>query len=512
MTKTIRWCALLGIGILPYFGFAQTKTENPANWYNLDLKKDGIMGISTEKAYELLKGRKSTPVIVGVLDGGVDYKHEDLKDVMWVNSGEKAGNKVDDDGNGYIDDIHGWNFLGNANGENVQYDNLEMTRLIRIYEPKYISVLPSTPLTEAERREFVAYQRMIGAYTTKLDEANFGNLNYSNLKKEVDIMIKAIGKEPASITKADIEGYNAVSDRQKMAARMAKRELDNTTFEKFYKDLEEGVKYFSSQAEYHLNKKYDSRPIVGDNYEDASERFYGNPDIKGPDADHGTHVAGIIGAKRNNGIGIDGVANNVQIMGVRLVPDGDERDKDVANGIRYAVDNGAKVINMSFGKGYVYNKKTVDDAVRYAEEHDVLLVHAAGNDAKDNDIVKNYPTKYYTDSLEAVLGEASNWITVGATSSLVNDELLASFSNFGYRSVDVFAPGVKINSTMPESTYKEQDGTSMAAPVVSGLAAVLRSYYPTLSAKEVKDIIIKSVTKVDQKVKIKVDGSNKKCT
>lgn len=510
MTKALRWCALLGIGILPYYGFAQAKTENPANWYNLDLKKDGIMGISTEKAYELLKGRKSTPVIVGVLDGGVDYKHEDLKDVMWINSKEKAGNKVDDDGNGYIDDIHGWNFLGNANGENVQYDNLEMTRLIRIYEPKYISVLPSTPLTEAERREFVAYQRMIGDYTTKLDEANFGNLNYGNLKKEVDIMVKAIGKEPAAITKADIEGYNAVSDRQKMAARMAKRELDNTTFDKFYKDLEEGVKYFSSQAEYHLNKKYDSRTIVGDNYEDASERFYGNPDIKGPDADHGTHVAGIIGAKRHNGIGIDGVANNVQIMGVRMVPDGDERDKDVANGIRYAVDNGAKVINMSFGKGYVYNKKTVDDAVRYAEEHDVLLVHAAGNDAKDNDIVKNYPMKYYTDSLEAVLGEASNWITVGATSSRVNDELLASFSNFGYRSVDVFAPGVKINSTMPESTYKEQDGTSMAAPVVSGLAAVLRSYYPTLSAKEVKDIIIKSVTKVDQKVKIKVDGSNKK--
>lgn len=468
------------------------------------------MGISTEKAYELLKGRKSTTVIVGVLDGGVDYLHEDLKEVMWINEKEKAGNKKDDDNNGYIDDIHGWNFLGNANGENVQYDNLEMTRLIRKYEPKYISVLPSTPLSEAERREFVAYQGMIGVYTTKLDEANFGNVNYGNLKKEVDALVKNIGKDPKDITKADIDSYNPSTDRQKMAVRMAKRELESTSFEKFYKDLEEAMSYFSNQTQYHLNKKYDSRSIVGDNYEDATDRFYGNADIKGPDADHGTHVAGIIGAKRGNNIGIDGVADNIRIMGVRMVPDGDERDKDVANGIRYAVDNGAKVINMSFGKGYAYNKKAVDDAIRYAEEKDVLLVHAAGNDAKDNDISKNYPTKFYTDSLDAILGEAHNWITVGATSSKVNDELLASFSNFGYRSVDVFAPGVKINSTMPESTYKEQDGTSMAAPVVAGLAAVIRSYYPSFTAKEVKDIILKSVTKVDQKVKIKVDGSNKK--
>lgn len=510
MTRTLKLVALLFIGILPLWGQAQSKATNPPNWYNLDYEADGVRGISTEKAYELLTDRKSTPVIVGVLDGGIDYLHEDLKDVIWTNPKEISGNNEDDDENGYIDDIHGWNFMGNAEGENVQYDNLEITRLIRIYEPKYISVLPSTPLNEAERREFVAYQKMIGEYTSKLDQANFGNLNYGRLKEEMDIVIQKLGKDIKDITKADIDTYKAKTDRQKMAIRMAKRELGDKSFEDFYKDLEEGVKYFSAQMEYHLNKDYDSRHIVGDNYEDADERFYGNPDIKGPDADHGTHVAGIIGAKRHNGIGVDGVADNVQIMGVRIVPDGDERDKDVANGIRYAVDNGAKVINMSFGKGYVFNKKTVDEAVKYAEEKDVLLVHAAGNDAKDNDIVKNYPMKYYTDSLDAVLGEASNWITVGATSSGLDDDLLANFTNFGYRSVDVFAPGVKINSTMPESAYKEQNGTSMAAPVVSGLAAMLRSYYPELTAKEVKDIIIKSVTKVDDRVKIKVDGATKK--
>lgn len=510
MTGTTKFCTILGMSILPFLGIAQSKTTNPPNWYNLDYQTDGVRGISTEKAYELLKERKSTPVIVGVLDGGVDYKHEDLKDVMWTNAKEQAGNGKDDDGNGYIDDIHGWNFLGNAQGENVQYDNLEVTRLIRIYEPKYSAVLPSTPLSEPERREFVAFQKMMTDYTSKLDQANFGNVNYGRLKQEVDAMIKAMGKDPKDVTKADFDNYTPTSDRQKMALRMAKRELANTDFDKFYKDLEEGVKYFSTQSEYHLNQKYDPRSIVGDNYEDASERHYGNADIKGPDADHGTHVAGIIGAKRDNGIGINGVANNVQIMGVRIVPDGDERDKDVANGIRYAVDNGAKVINMSFGKAYAYNKKTVDEAVKYAEEHDVLLIHAAGNDSKDNDIVKNYPMKYYTDSLDAIQGQAANWITVGATSSGIDDELLASFSNFGYKSVDVFAPGVKINSTMPESTYKEQDGTSMAAPVVSGLAALIRSYYPELSATEVKDIILQSVTKIDEKVKVQIDGASRK--
>lgn len=509
--RTWKRFVLLGVCILPLLGNAQSKDTNPPNWYNLDHEADGIRGISTEKAYELLNGRESTTVVVGVLDGGIDYEHEDLKDVMWINPKEVSGNGVDDDNNGYIDDVHGWNFIGNANGDNVHYDNLEVTRLIRLYEPKYISVLPSTPLREDERREFVAYQRMISDYTSKLDQANFGNLNYSRLKEEIDAVAHSIGKTIDDLTKADIEAFKPKTDRQKLAIRMTKRELnDDKSFQDFYKELEDAVNYYRAQVDYHLNKSYDTRHIVGDNYEDADERYYGNADIKGPDADHGTHVAGIIAAKRQNGIGINGIADNVQIMGVRMVPDGDERDKDVANGIRYAVDNGAKVINMSFGKGYVYNKKTVDEAIKYAEKKDVLLVHAAGNDAKNIDMTKNYPTKYYTDSLDAVTGEASNWITVGATSSGLDGDLLAEFSNFGYRSVDVFAPGVKINSTMPKSTYKEQNGTSMAAPVVSGLAALLRSYYPELSAKEVKDIILKSATKVDEKVKIRVDGSTKK--
>ncbi len=511
MHKSKLFIALLGLGILPFMGLAQNKKDTPpANWYNLDYKSDGVMGISTEKAYELLKGRKSSPVVVAVIDGGVDVQHEDLKEVVWINKKENDDNGKDDDNNGYIDDKYGWNFIGNPNGENVNHDNLEVTRLIAKLEPKYISVLPTTPLSEAERREFVAYQKMVSDYTSKMDEAQFGDLNYGRLKQEIDRMISKIGKEPKDITKEDVGKFSADSDGQKLALRVTKKEVDDKSFEKFYEELKEGVEYYSNQVKYHLNKDYDPRRIVGDNYEDANERYYGNNDVKGPDADHGTHVAGIIGAKRNNNIGINGVADNVEIMAVRVVPNGDERDKDVANGIRYAVDNGAKIINMSFGKGYVYNKKAVDDAVRYAMEKDVLLVHAAGNDGKNIDIHPNYPTKYYTDSLNAVMGEAKAWITVGATAWKQDGDLLASFSNYGYKSVDVFAPGVSIHSTMPDNKYKDQQGTSMAAPVVSGLAAMLRAYYPQLSAEEVKQIILKSVAKVDQKVKVKQEGSSKR--
>lgn len=511
MLKTKLFIALLGISILPFSGIAQDKKNKaPENWYNLDYKTDNVMGISTEKAYELLKGRKSTPIIVAVIDGGVDVFHEDLKDVLWINKKESNKNQKDDDGNGYIDDKYGWNFIGNANGENVNYDNLEVTRLIKIYEPKYISVLPSTRLSENERREFVAYQRMVSDYTSKMDEAQFGDLNYNRLKQNIENIISTIGKDPKDITKADIDDFKAEGDQQKMAIRIAKKGVEEDTFLKFYGDIKDAADYYSSQVKYHLNKDFNPRSIIGDNYEDASERYYGNPDVKGPDAEHGTHVAGIIAAKRNNSIGVNGVADNVEIMSIRVVPNGDEHDKDVANGIRYAVDNGAKIVNMSFGKGYAFNKKAVDDAIKYAMDNGVLLVHAAGNDGKNIDISPNYPTKYFTDSLNAITGEAKNWITVGASQWKLDGDLLASFSNYGYKSVDVFAPGVAINSTMPENSYKEQQGTSMAAPVVSGLAALIWSYYPQLTATEVKDIIMKSVVKVDQKVKVKQDGSSKK--
>ncbi|MFC3198443.1 S8 family peptidase [Parapedobacter deserti] len=495
--------------LIPFFSLGQAKDVPPANWFNLDLERDGVMGISTEKAYELLlKDKKSTPVIVAVIDGGIDVNHEDLRDVIWINEKDSSSTGKDEDGNGYINDKYGWNFIGNASGENVQYDNLEVTRLVRELEPKYISVLPSTPMSGEERREFQEYQKMVTYYAKKTQEARFGQISYTGLKRAVDSMVARMNKE--NPTAADFDRYKAEGDLEKMALKIIRKELkEEPDFSKFYEQLEDGVKHFNNQVNYHLNKEYDSRHIVGDDYEDSRERYYGNADVTGPDADHGTHVAGIIGAVRDNDIGIKGVADNVRIMALRTVPDGDERDKDVANSIRYAVENGAKVINMSFGKAFAKDKQVVDDAVRFAMEHDVLLVHAAGNEGQDNDANPNFPNRNYVDSLGINKGEAGAWIEVGASSWKNDGDLIASFSNYGRRSVDVFAPGVKIHSTMPGSAYKDQQGTSMAAPVVAGLAALIRSYFPQLPAMEVKRVIMQSVTRVDQRVKVTgPDGRN----
>ncbi len=495
---------LITLGSLPLFSFGQSDTI-PANWFNLDYKTDGVMGISTEKTYKtLLKGKKSIPVIVGVLDGGVDIHHEDLKDVVWINTKDSLSNGVDNDGNGYINDKYGWNFIGNADGKNVQFDNLELTRMLKTLDQKFANITAASELNEVSRKAFDNYRKMTAEYKNKLEEAKMGQFSYDALKRNIDAVVREIGKKPEDITQEDIDNFKATSSTQRIALGYAKDEIQNGGFAKFFDDITEGAKYFNNQVDYHLNKAYNSRPIVGDDYEDASERYYGNADVKGPDALHGSHVAGIIGAKRNNNIGINGVADNVKILTVRLVPDGDERDKDVANAIRYATDNGAKVINMSFGKGYAYDKQTVDDAVKYAESKDVLMIHAAGNDSEDNDIEPNFPMKYYTDAKGDTTGVANAWITVGATGLRLDNELVADFSNYGKKTVDVFAPGVHINSTIPDSKYKEEQGTSMAAPVVAGLAAMIRSYYPTLSAVETKRIIMESVEKPDQLVQVKV--------
>lgn len=496
---------------LPVISVAQSsEDESPReNWQNLDLKTDGVFGISTEKAYmELLKGKRSNPVIVAVIDGGIDDKHEDLKKVMWVNSKEIPGNGIDDDKNGYIDDIHGWNFIGSAKA-NIHYDNMEVIRLIAKLQPKYASALNSTPFNEKERKEFQLYQKLVTDYMDKLQSAQMGLQNTGMIKKYLDAILIKMNLENPSLD--DFNAYKPANDVESQVVKFIKPELKKRDFKKFYKELEDGIKYYDTQVKYHLNMDFDPRTdSVGDNYLNSNDHNYGNNNITGPDAEHGSHVAGIIAAVRNNDLGIKGVADNVKIMAIRAVPDGDERDKDVANSIHYAVDNGAKIINMSFGKAYPWDKKVVDEAVKYAVSKGVLLVHAAGNDGKNTEKEDSYPNRLFTDSTGVTMGTAAGWIEVGATGWKNDEDLVATFSNYGGKTVDVFAPGVKINSAFPGSTYKENDGTSMASPVVAGLAAMIWSYYPQFTAVQVKDIIMNSVTKVEQKVKIKEDGSNKK--
>jgi subtilisin family serine protease len=501
----------LSILALPFVSSAQSaEDESPvANWQNLDLKSDGVFGISTEKAYkDIIKGKKSSPIVVAVIDGGIDIEHEDLKKVLWVNQKEIPGNGIDDDKNGYVDDVHGWNFIGSPKA-NIHYDNMEVIRLVNKLEPKYAAALNTTPFTEEERKEFQTYKKVVTDYMAKLQSAQMGLQNTTMIKKYLDEITAKIGND--NPTSDDFGNYKAENDIESQVIKFIRPELKKADFKKFYEELKDGIKFYDTQVKYQLNVEFDPRKdSVGDDYANSYERYYGNNNVTGPDAEHGTHVAGIVGAIRNNDLGIKGVADNVKIMAIRTVPDGDERDKDVANSILYAVDNGAKILNMSFGKSYAWDKKVVDDAVKYAVSKGVLLVHAAGNDGKNTEKEDNFPNRLFTDSLGKTMGTAQGWIEVGASGWKNDEELVASFSNYGGKTVDVFAPGVKINSTMPGSTYKENDGTSMAAPVVAGLAALIWSHYPNFTAVQIKDIIMNSVVKVEQKVKIKEEGDNRR--
>ena len=476
----------------------QTAVEGkaPDNWFNLDPEQDGVPGMSTERAYkELLADKTSVTVIVAVIDSGVDPEHEDLKAIMWTNPGEIPGNGIDDDKNGYVDDIHGWNFIGGKDGKNVNQDTYEMVRLIKKFKPQFDGKSESD-IAPADKANYARYINAKKEYDQKRTSAM---ANYSFIKPvfetaEADIALvkKEFGLEtltPDNIAtlKSDKKDVRSALNTVKLMSSFGSA---NDT--EFMETLKEYNEYFSDMVEYSLNMDFDPRPIVGDNYNDSSERYYGNNDVRGADASHGTHVAGIIGAIRNNGIGINGVANNVRIMSVRVVPNGDERDKDVANGIRYAADNGAKIINMSFGKYYPGEKKVVDDAVKYAQSKGVLLIQAAGNEGMNLDAPTstNFPDREYEGG-----GKAANWIVVGASSWKNDAEGVADFSNYGKKAVDVFSPGVDIYSSIPDSKYKSNSGTSMASPATAGVAALLMSYFPDLSPAQIKEIILKSVKK-----------------
>lgn len=457
------------------------------DWHNCDLKEDEKLGTSTNKAYKkALKNKKSKTVIVAILDSGVDINHEDLEGIIWTNEDEIAGNGIDDDKNGYIDDMNGWNFLGNANGENIGYETLEITRLYKKYSDLYEgldkSEIPDTGLTGFNR--YLEYKK---AYEDKLSEVEEEVELIDNFIRNYSITHTVI-KEYLGKEDYTIEDLNNIDSKDKLIKTSIGFLKYVTKAGITEAQLEEMKECQQNRLDYHLNLDFNPRAIIGDNPEVYDATVYGNPDVIGEDCEHGTHVSGIVAANRENNLGIKGIADNVKIMPIRVVPDGDERDKDVANGIRYAVDNGAKIINMSFGKKYSPQKQFVDEAIQYAQSKGVLLIHAAGNDAENIDEVTHFPVNTFSGNNEY----STNWITVGASSMEKSRELPGSFSNYGIINVDLFAPGVNIYSLKPDNKYIAQSGTSMAAPVVTGVAALLMSYYPGLSTRQVKNIIIES--------------------
>lgn len=462
--------------------------KTPSDWHHLDSKEDNFPGISLSKAYSLLKGKTSQKVTVAVIDSGIDIEHEDLSDNIWVNEDEIPGNGIDDDKNGYVDDINGWNFIGGPEGSQIDHETMELTREYRKLHQKYKDKNSST-ISGKEKKEYAYYKDLKEAYDAEVEEMEFMKSNYMQFQaayqRSMEILSEDLdGKEP---TRPVLEALDVQDEAKLQAKNFLLYMADNEVTQELLNEL---VEYANDHLEYGFNLDFDPRSIVGDDPTNAKERYYGNGSVEGPDAEHGTHVAGIIAAVRENETGVNGIADNVEIMVLRAVPDGDERDKDIANSIYYAVNNGAQIINMSFGKSYSPNKKVVDKAIKYAQKKGVLLIHASGNDGQDNDIANNFPTP----SLKKSHGgkKVLNWIEVGASSWQDESSLAASFSNYGATTVDIFAPGVEIYSTIPDNKYKNNDGTSMAAPIVTGVASLLLSYYPQLDYKELKEILLSS--------------------
>ncbi|SDW13767.1 Subtilase family protein [Lutibacter oricola] len=458
------------------------------HWAHRDLVSDTVPGMSLAKAYKFIEGKESTQVIVGVIDSGIDIEHEDLKNVLWTNPKEIAGNNIDDDKNGYVDDVYGWNFLG---GDSVDApEQLEITRLYAKAKKRFEGKTLET-VSADEKADFEMFKKYEKGYEAS-SKRFFGTMTrLKQIEENYTAVKKFLGKD-----KIELKDLQAVkTGDKKLQAQigdvlsMFNRGLTEDAFNEYYDSQKKNKNY---------SLDFDGRAIVGDNPNDINDVVYGNGNVIGSKdvESHGTHVSGIILAERGNGIGLDGVANNAVLMSVRAVPDGDERDKDVALAIRYAVDNGAKVINMSFGKSWSPNPEWVFDAFKYAEKHDVLLVHAAGNDHKDIDVKENWPN----DTNDKINELCDNVLTIGAMSSSYNENIPATFSNYGARNVDIFAPGVQIYSTVPKNEYARYNGTSMASPEAAGVATLIRSYYPELSASQVKHIIMNSGTEIDMDV------------
>ena len=460
-------------------------------WGHLDLVKDTIPGMSVDKAYnEIIKNRKGQTVIVAIIDSGIDIDHEDLDGVIWKNSKEIPNNGKDDDNNGYVDDVHGWNFLGDTYNEQFEYVRLLANR--DKANPRY---------AEAQKK----HDEEIEKYTQY-------KVQYDQIIQQVVPADEAVSKylKKKDYTAAEVNKIETTDPylQQSIAIIQYVFSLDVESVAKFKKDITDGLVDINDKLNYNLNIDFKGRK-TGDNPNVYNDKpGYGNGNVKPvmKSESHGTHVAGIVAAERNNNKGANGVANNVKIMAIRAVPNGDEYDKDIAHAIRYAVDNGAKVINGSFGKSFSPHSEWVNDAIRYAAEKDVVIVHAAGNDGADLDVVYNYPNDQVNNGPEI----SNSFITVGSLDSTYGSKMVSSFSNFGKINVDVFAPGGDIYSTTPTNDYESFGGTSMASPGVAGIAALIRSYYPNLKASQVKDIILNSGLALTTKVIVGGDPNNVK--
>lgn len=469
-------------------------SQLPYNWYKT--VGNQMQGVNTEAALQFLKEHHKKPkktIIVGIIDSGVDTTSVDLRPAFWRNRKEKLNGR-DDDRNGYIDDLIGWNFLGTKDGKfNMETAGTEEFRQFKRLYPKYKDVDSSQV---ADKKEFAYYKLMrrkakIDNYIkfTQYSEAKYDACLYMDSLMASQHQFNKDTLTMGSLAKLPMEG-----DKWQKSCQMLMADLWNTDastrWTDFLKSHKENLDLMKKRLE-GIEKEPDKRLLMGDDQTNAADRFYGNPTVQAGVYSHGTFVAGVVAGQGVKNPQIKGVYPQARLMIVRAVPDGDEYDKDIASAIRYAVDNGAKVINMSFGKTTSPQAEMVNQAIAYAAAKDVLLVQAAGNSSLNVDSVAVYPT-----GTDASGHRFANYIRVGASDP---SGARCHFSNYGAKNVDVFAPGEQITSVAPRNDHMESQGTSIASPVVTGVAALIRAYFPKLKAATVKRILMQSVRPMQEK-------------
>ncbi len=472
-------------------------------WQHLDIEKDTFAGTSLNRAYdEIIKNKKGKPIIVAVIDTDIDINHEDLKPAIWRNKKEIPNNNIDDDHNGYIDDVQGWNFLGNKNGESISYANNISIRMLRDLKKKH----KNYPNLGGIKADSLIYIKALEAQKAENDLSvllkQYANNNIATYEAAEKIVKKYLNKSDYTFIQLD-------SLYKKYKKENNQELLDNLYYLKYYarlgRNLYELKKDSIREVEKSIkssNENYYDRAIIGDNEYDINDKFYGNNNVSknAKLTHHGTIVSGVIGANRANKIGIEGFSDNIKIMPILATPIGGlEHDKDIALAIHYSVDNGAKIINMSFGYPFCTRPDWIKEAFLYAEKHDVLLVAGSGNDSKDNDSTPFYPIDY---DLNTYVEFCNNFIKVGSITTDGDVNFLPPYSNYGKKTVDIFAPGHFVKTTDANVGYSYQDGTSMAGPIVCGVAALVRSFYPKLTASQVKQIILDSGVSYDLQVQV----------
>jgi subtilisin family serine protease len=484
--------------------FSQSAINNQV-WYQQDFTKTGNYGISLNEAYKLLAGKKSKTVVVAVIDSGIDTLQEDLKDILWQNPKEIPRNGKDDDGNGYIDDRYGWNFCGSPDGRNLDRNSHEAERVFHQFKKQFEG---KTTVADSLKYSFSQWQKAKKLLLKNYEEAKVQTVLFNNIKRSLQASANYIEKTSAitNFTSKQLKQLATINpeNAQLLEAIAYWQQIfrnindSNFTSSQVFTEVDNELDRYNKNIAVYEKAPEDTRSLyIKDNLNNINDKYYGNNNLSAGSGNHGTSVAGVIGAVRNNGIGVNGIADNVRIMAIRAMPGGDEYDKDVALAIRYAVDNGAQIINMSLGKPVSPNKQMVDDAMQYAAKKNVLIIHAAGNDATDIDADNYYPSSFYLNGKKI-----DNLLTVGASGENADKGITAPFSNYGKKSVDLFAPGMNIFSTNAGNNYSTASGTSLAAPVVSGVAALLKSYFPKITPRQIISILLTSGTAIGQLVKM----------